>query len=204
MRRIAVHMQATFNNRIANADGGFWEPFAWGEEEMAHLNRYFRAADTWALTRKLYEAIVPWWDTVAKGEVPDDAPPITAADREFAAMLTNMTKVVFSRTLPPAEGRVVVSGDIAGELTALKQEAGKTIVLSCGPATLAPLAGTPGLIDEYLIAMHPAVIGNGPQLFDGLATDLALRLVEAKAFNAGCILLHYEVVPPPSNGSRLA
>ena len=35
MRRIAVHMQTTFNNRIANADGGFWEPFAWGEEEMA-------------------------------------------------------------------------------------------------------------------------------------------------------------------------
>jgi dihydrofolate reductase len=196
MGRIAVHMQATFNNRIANADGGFWEPFAWGEEEMAHLNQFFRSADTWALSRKLYEAIVPWWDTVAKGEVPDDAPPITTADREFAAMLTNMTKVVFSRTLPPADDRVVVNGDIADELAALKQRAGKTIMLSCGPATLAPLAATPGLIDEYLIAMHPAVTGTGPQLFDGLSTDLALRLVEAKVFNAGCVLVHYEVVPP--------
>jgi hypothetical protein len=36
MRRVAVHMQTTLNNRIANADGGFWEPFAWGEEEMAY------------------------------------------------------------------------------------------------------------------------------------------------------------------------
>src|SRR4029450_13935436 len=48
MRRIAVHMQTTFNNRIANADGGFWEPFAWGEEEMAYLNQFVRTADPWA------------------------------------------------------------------------------------------------------------------------------------------------------------
>jgi len=199
MRRIAVHMQTTFNNRIATADGGFWEPFAWGEEEMAYLNRFVRAADTWALSRKLYEAIVPWWDTVArgaKGEVPGDAPAITAADREFATMLKNMTKVVFSRTLLPADDRVVISGDIAGELAAFKRRPGKTILLSCGPATLAPLAGTPGLIDEYLIGVHPAAIGAGPQLFDGLPADLNLRLLQAKAFDAGCVLLRYEVIPP--------
>ena len=196
MRRIVVHMQSTLNNRIANADGGFWEPFAWGEEEMAYLNQFFRTADTWALSRKLYEAIVPWWDTVAKGEIPDDAPAITAADREFAVTLSNMSKVVFSRTLSPADGRVVISGDIAGQLAALKYRTGKTILLSCGPATLAPLASTPGLIDEYLIAVHPAAISAGPQLFDGLSTDLTLRLLQAKVFDAGCLVLRYEVVSP--------
>ena len=54
---------------------------------------------------------------------------------------------------------------------------------------------TPGLIDEYLIAVHPAVISAGPHLL-GLSTDLALRLVEATTFDAGCVLLRYEVVPP--------
>jgi dihydrofolate reductase len=191
MRKLAVHMQTTVNNRIANAEGGFWQPFAWGQEEMAHLNRFVRTADTWALSRPLYEAIVPWWETVARGEVPADAPEITAADREFAALLAGLTKVVFSGTLPPADGRVVISGDLAAELAALKHRPGGTILLSCGPATLAPLAGTPGLIDEYLIAMHPAVLSAGPQLFDGLPGDLALRLVEAKAFDGGCVVLHY-------------
>jgi dihydrofolate reductase len=189
-------MQCTFNNRIANTDGGLWEPFAWGQHEMAYLNQFFRTADTWALSRKMYEAIVPWWDTVAKGQVPDDAPAITAVDREFAAMLSNMTKVVFSRTLPPADDRVVIYGDIADQLAALKHRTGKTILLSCGPATLAPLASTPGLIDEYLIAVHPAAISAGPQLFDGLSTDLALRLLQAKMFDAGCLVLRYEVVSP--------
>ena len=70
-----------------------------------------------------------------------------------------------------------------------------TILLSCGPGTLASLAATPGLIDEYLIAVHPAVLGDGPRLFDGLGTDLALRLLEAKVFDGGCVLQRYEVVP---------
>jgi hypothetical protein len=42
MRTLVLHMQTTLNNRIANADGVFWEPFPWGEEEMAWLNRRFR------------------------------------------------------------------------------------------------------------------------------------------------------------------
>jgi hypothetical protein len=120
-------MQTTLNSRIANADGGFWEPFAWGEEEMAYLNQLFHEVDTWALSRKSYEAIVPWWDTVARGELPEDAPAITAAEREFARLLTKVTKVVFSRTLPPAEDRVVISLDIAHELAVLKRRAGGTI-----------------------------------------------------------------------------
>lgn len=194
MRTIVVHVHTTLNNRIANAEGLFWEPFPWGEEETAYVNRCFRAADTWALGRKTYEVIVPWWDMVAGGEVPEDVAVLTAADHEFARLQKNMTKVVFSNTLQPTDDRVVVRGDLAGELAALKREDGKDIVLSCGPATLAPLASAPGLIDEYLIVVHPAVISAGPQLFQDLSKDLALQLLEAKVFEAGAVVLRYRVV----------
>ncbi|MGI8798425.1 MAG: dihydrofolate reductase family protein [Pseudonocardia sp.] len=194
MRKIVVMMQTTLNNRIANADGEFWEPFPWGEQEMAYLNQDFRDADTWALSRVLYEAIVPWWDTVARGEVPDDAPLISAADREFAQLQKDMTKVVFSTTLEPNEDRTVVSGDLATELAALKEQDGTKIILSCGPATLGPIADTRGLVDEYLLAVHPAVITAGPRLFDGLSTDLALELAESKVFDGGAVVLRYRTV----------
>lgn len=59
---------------------------------------------------------MPWWDTVAAGEVPEDAPAISAADREFAALQKSMTKVVISNTLEPGEDRVVIKGDVAAEL----------------------------------------------------------------------------------------
>jgi dihydrofolate reductase len=195
VRKIVYHIQMTLNNCIADADGDFWEPFPWGEEETAFLNDQFRQADTWALGRKAYETIVPWWDEVARGEVPEDASAISAADREFAALQKSMTKVVLSNTLEPGEDRVVIRGDVAAELDSIKRRDGKDVLLTCGPVTLAPIASKPGLIDEYLLAMSPAVLGSGPQVFESVSTDLALELAAAKAFSGGAVLLRYRVVP---------
>jgi dihydrofolate reductase len=158
---------------------------------MAWLNELFRAADTWVLTRPLYEAIVPWWDAVAAGEVPDDVPEVSPVLRDFAGIQRAMTKVVISSTMDPGEGREVVSGDVPAALSALKARPGADIILSAGPRTLAPLAESPGLIDEYLIVVHPAVLTAGPRLFDGLGRDLALQLRDAKAFDGGCVVLRY-------------
>jgi dihydrofolate reductase len=192
VRKIVPHMQTTLDNRIANAQGTFWEPFPWGDEEMAWINEHFRAADTWAMGRRLYEAVVPWWETVARGETPGDVAGVSDVDREFAQILACMTKVVFSRTLAPAGNRVVIHGDLAAELSALKRRDGRNIVLSCGPAALAPLAATPGLIDEYLIVVHPAVLSDGPRLFGDVATDLGFRLIDGKIFPGGCVVLRYQ------------
>jgi hypothetical protein len=87
---------------------------------------------------------VPWWDAVAAGKIPDGASAIAAADREFAAVQKSMTKVVFSATLEPGEDRLVIEGDVGAELEEMKRQDGKDIFLSCGPATLAPIASAPG------------------------------------------------------------
>lgn len=196
MRKIIFHAQSTLNGRIANAEGGFWTPFAWGEPESAAFNDLFRTADTWALGRVMYEAIVPWWDAVARGENPEDAGQLSPPDLEFAALQYKMHKVVFSRTLEDGPDRTVIRDAPAQALAALKAQAGGTIFLSCGPALLAELAGVPGLIDEYLLVIHPAVLGSGPRLFDGLESDLALRLIEAKSFEAGAVMLRYGTEKP--------
>jgi dihydrofolate reductase len=194
MRKLVAHLQTTLNNRIATAAGTFWEPFPWAEAEIRYVNQTFAAADTWAMSRTVYDVVAPWWDTVAAGGVPDDAPPLTDADREFAAIYAGLAKVVFSSSLPPAEGRTVIGGDVAGQLAELKAAQGRDIVLSCGPATLAPLAASPGLIDEYLVVIHPAVVAEGRPMFDGLTADLALELRESKVFEAGAVVLRYGVV----------
>jgi hypothetical protein len=75
VRRIVGHMQTTLNNRIATADGVFWDPFPWGDEDMAYVNDSYRAADTWRMGRHVYESVVPWWDAVAAGQLPDDDVP---------------------------------------------------------------------------------------------------------------------------------
>jgi dihydrofolate reductase len=193
MRKIIVHMQTTLDGRISNQDGLFWEPFPFGDAEMAFVNSAFKDCDTWAMSRRLYEFVVPYWEQVAAGEAPAAAGPVTPARADFAAILSDLTKVVFSRTIGPDDSRrrVVISGDIGRQLLRLKEQPGKDIALSCGPRTLGELSRTPGLIDEYLLVLHPAVITAGPRMFDGVEHDLALSLAHAQVFDAGAIIARY-------------
>ena len=193
MRKVVLTMQTTLDGRIAHADGSFWEPFAWGEPEQGYLNHYFRAADTWAMSRVLYEAVVPFWDAVVLGQPPDDAGELGPADLEFAELQHGLHKVVFSTTMTGTDGATVIHGDLAPQLQAMKTGPGPDILLSAGPATLAPLWAQTGLVDELVVPVHPAVIADGPRLFDGVPADLALTLAEAQTFASGCIVLHYLV-----------
>ncbi|HYI33646.1 MAG TPA: dihydrofolate reductase family protein [Glaciibacter sp.] len=192
MRKLIYNAQTTLNNRIANQDGVFWEPFPWGETEQAFANQLYAGTDTWVMSRKMFEAIVPWWDTVAQGSVPEDVPALTDADLEFARLFSGSKKIAISRTMTPNDDQDVISGDIVPQLQALKEQPGKDIILAAGPATLHPLLGVPGLIDEMLLVIHPAVIAAGPRLFSD--DDLALRLIEATPFPAGAVVMRYEVL----------
>ncbi|WP_433333659.1 dihydrofolate reductase family protein [Spirillospora sp. CA-294931] len=193
MRKLVFHIQTTLDNRIANGSGAFWEPFPWGEEETSYIAEQFSQADTWALGRVTYEAIVPWWDRIARGEDPEDGSAVTDADRRFAKAQGSLAKVVFSTTMAPANDPLVIGSDPVAALTELKQRDGKDILLTCGPKTLASIAAAPGLIDEYLLAISPAVLTTGPRLFEDLTADLALELTDTKVFPAGAIVTRYRV-----------
>jgi dihydrofolate reductase len=196
VRKIVVQMQTTLNGRIARPDGTFWEPFPWGDPEQAHINEVWRAADTVVLSRVMYEAIVPWWEVVAAGQVPDDVPAVSPTSVEFGQILAGLRKVVISRSWPSTGDRPVIGGDVAAALQELKQQPGDAdILLAAGPGTLGPLLSTPGLVDEYVVALHPAVLAAGPSLFDSLTTDLALELVAATSFDGGVVILRHRVLP---------
>ena len=195
MRKLVVHMQVTLDGRISNSAGYFWEPLRFGDPETAYVNAAFRSADTWAMSRKLYQFVVPYWEQVAAGNPPEEGGPITPPRQEFAELLTALTKVVFSTTLidDPATRRIVICDDIGTQLAAMKQQPGNDIILSAGPRTLGALAGSVGLVDEYLLVTHPAVLAAGPRLFDHLTRDLALNLVHTEVFDAGAIIARYAV-----------
>jgi len=193
MRRTVYFAHTTLDGRISTADGGFWEPFPWGEqEEMAYNNEFFRTADTWVLGRRMYEGIVPWWESVAAGNTPDDVPEMTAEDREFARLQHDMHKVVVSDTLQATPGdRTDLSRDPVGDLWALKQAEGSAILLSCGPALFAVFMAEPGLVDELLIVMHPVALHDGPQLYAGLQRTVPVKLLSATPLTRGAAILRY-------------
>ena len=212
MRIVTVVMQITLDGRISNADGQFWQPFAWGEEETAYLNEVYVRADTWFMSRKLYERVVPYWEQVAAGNSPDTDVQDSPASLEFARILGGMRKVVLSRTLPNdlATRREVKSGNAVQHLQELKEQDGADIVASFGPETLGPLADAPGLIDEYLLVIHPAVLASGPRLFDHLTRDLGFTVASARIFDGGAAVMRYRTLeaahtppaPDDPNASR--
>ena len=50
-----------------------------------------------------------------------------------------------------------------------------------------------GLADEVRYSILPVLIGDGVSFFEGLDKDVALHLVEAKAYKSGMVELRYEV-----------
>jgi len=160
------------------------------EEMLGYFTHLTRDADTFLYGRKTYQLMVPYWPDVAKNHSGQ-----TKADIEFAQAFDAVNKiVVFSRSLDnPEEGEKtkIVRTSLRDEILKLKQEPGKNI-LTGGlniPSQLIEL----GLIDEYHFMVHPMILGEGRQLFEGasLPERLQLKLVESRTFKSGCVALHY-------------
>jgi dihydrofolate reductase len=85
----------------------------------------------------------------------------------------------------------LVGGDAAAEVSRLKVQAGKDLVIY-GSGGLVSALSPRGLIDDYRVFVAPLVLGGGVPMFRGLESRVALRLAEVKSFRSGAVLLRYE------------
>jgi len=49
------------------------------------------------------------------------------------------------------------------------------------------------LIDEYVLWIHPVVLGKGKAFFNKLHYQRNLKLIKTKIFDCGVVILNYEV-----------
>jgi dihydrofolate reductase len=127
----------------------------------------------------------PYWADVAKNQSG------TKWENEFAQTITDVDKVVFSRTLESAGYNTrIVRTDPVAELMKLKQAPGKNI--SVDTVSMFAQIAQAGLIDEYHFVVHPVIVGQGTRLVEGsLPERLQLKLVESNVFKSGCVALRY-------------
>jgi dihydrofolate reductase len=135
--------------------------------------------------RKLWEGMSSHWPTA------DQQPGATPAHIEYARRWRDMPKVVFSSTIGSLDGNArLVTGDAVLEITRLKAEDGGP--MDIGGATLAAAAMRAGLIDEYVLATAPVLVGGGTPFFTVLDSWVDLTLVETRTFPEGVVLTRYE------------
>jgi dihydrofolate reductase len=108
-------------------------------------------------------------------------------------VLDNTLKYVASTTLAePLEWRnsELLAGDAAEAVAALKRQPGKDMTV-LGSGELVQSLRRRDLIDEYLLLIHPLVLGSGRRLFGDGGPAATLRLVDAKPTTTGVIIATY-------------
>jgi dihydrofolate reductase len=191
MRKVIVSMNVTLDGFISGPDRELdWHFRSWSKEMSASATEQLSKADTILLGRVTYRAMARYWPAAMRDL---DFP---KSDIEFAYMMNNYAKVVFSRTLTTPEwyNSRLVAGDIVNEIECLKRQPGKDMI-TYGSGRVVSALMRSGLVDEYRIWVHPVLLGNGTPLFSDLPEKLNMKLFDTKAFGSGVVILYYRPGP---------
>jgi dihydrofolate reductase len=114
-------------------------------------------------------------------------------DNPFTEVLNRANKYVASRTLReplPWMNSTLLHGDVSDAVRRLKSEPGERLVV-LGSGELSQTLMRAELIDEYLLLIHPLVLGTGRRLFADGCSYAKLELVQSKTTTKGVIIATY-------------
>jgi dihydrofolate reductase len=132
----------------------------------------------WLFGRWTYESLLSTWN--------DRGGP-------FKDALNNSPKYVASATLEeplPWPNSTLLRGDIPDAAGALKAQSGGVLAIMGSGVLIGSLMAA-GLIDEYLLMIHPLVLGTGRRLFPE-GVHASLRLTGSVTTAAGVVIATYE------------
>jgi len=76
-------------------------------------------------------------------------------------------------------------------VTKLKQQPGSGFLYIIGSGKLAQYLMKAGLVDEYILFIHPLILGSGKRLFDNGVGPMYLKLFDTKTTGSGVVILTY-------------
>jgi dihydrofolate reductase len=155
------------------------------EEIHQHYADLLNNADTILYGRITYQ-LMEYWQTVLKN------PTGNKSMDEFAVVMDNIPKIVFSHTLKNVEweSAKLANRSVEEEVLELRQQPGKDILV--GSRSLILQLMKLNLIDEYQLCIHPVIVGNGLPLFKDINDRVILKLLKTKTFGSGAQTLYYE------------
>ncbi len=128
----------------------------------------------WLFGRRTYEQLLASWN---------------ARGGPFKDALNNSPKYVASTALDdplPWPNSTLLRGDIVGALRTLKAESGGVLAIMGSGVLIGSLMAA-NLIDEYLLMIHPLVLGTGRRLFPA-GVRATLRLTDSVTTATGVVI----------------
>jgi dihydrofolate reductase len=189
MRKVIVSEYVTLDGVMEDPGGaegfkhGGWSFGFGGAEQQQYKFEELFACDALLLGRRTYEGFAAAWPNMpgagAYGERMNSLPKYVAS--------TTLSEVTWNATL--------IKGDLAEELSRLKQEVGQDVLIF-GSGELVHTLHERDLIDEYRLMIFPLVLGSGKRLFPGGNEKKVLKLVETRTLGSGVVLLTYQPDKP--------
>jgi dihydrofolate reductase len=182
MRTLVVTENITLDG-VIDATEGWFSPAEDGTDQsdlVGAIAEHRAAADAFLAGRVTFEQLRSYWPNQV-----DDRTGITD-------YLNAVPKYVVSGTLddPGWANTTVLRGPVEEEVRRLKSAPGKDIVTT-GSMRLVRSLIAAGLVDEYRLFVYPVVIGAGQRLFEDAESVGSLRLLEARTFRSGVVLVRY-------------
>ena len=179
MRKVTAGLFVSLDGVVESPEK--WH-FPYFNDEMGEaVGAAISSSDAMLLGRVTYQEFAAYW------------PGVSSEDEPFATHMNNTPKCVVSKTLDKAEwnNSTLISGNVAEEITKLKQQPGKNIGIT-GSATLVQSLLQDDLLDELGLMIHPVVVGSGKRLFQEGGGPKGLKLVDSMTFSTGVVSLTYQ------------
>jgi dihydrofolate reductase len=159
-------------------DGGWATPYP-DQVAMEFMGEEMRKPGAMLFGRRTYEDVLGYWST-------------TTEPNPFSDLLINVPKFVVSRsadTILNWPNSTLLAGDAADTVpgVAASIEGNLSII---GSGELVRSLHAVGLIDEYILQIHPLILGSGRKLFDA-GTRTELTLVRSAITSTGVVIAQY-------------
>jgi len=180
-----VAMRKLVAGLAMSLDGVVDSPSNWiafDDEMGAVIGAGIARSDAVLLGRRTYLEFADLW-------------PKQGNDVPMAKFLNNTPKYIASSTLDSLEwaNSSLVTGDLIEEVTRLKRQPGRDILMPGSPRLVGSVLRE-GLLDELSLMIAPVVVGSGTRLFDELTEQVRLELVESATLSTGVLSVTYHPV----------
>ncbi|PWV56327.1 dihydrofolate reductase family protein [Chitinophaga sp. S165] len=183
MRKVILNLAVTLDGFIEGPNGEIDWCITDEEGITAHFDEFLARVDTIFYGRVSYDL---WGQYQPSGDASSD-------EKKLWESVHSKSKYVFSTHPKESKDATYVSSGIAGMVEELKAKPGKDIWLYGGASLITTFMNL-GLVDNYLLAVHPVILGGGRPLFADLKDRTNLKLNGAVTSKSGVILLDYEKV----------
>ena len=194
-RRVVVSEFVTLDGYMVGPDEDMsWAVAGFDPQMQADIaEEMSRESDAFVFGRLTYEIFAAYWPGAVPYDVGDELSPAEGKeDPRIIRALNDFPKLVFSTTLTGSEWsntRIVGEG-LEDEIRRLKEQPGKAVSIQ-GSASIVQALARADLIDEYLLYVHPVLLGGGKPLFATGTTRQDLELARIKPYANGVVAMSY-------------